>query len=109
MPVRITRKLLDDLYKKYNRRVFVSPDPLQFLYDYDNIRDREIVGLIASALAYGRVNQILKSIKIVLDRLSPSPSEFIKANSGIVRVDGGELFYEGAGKNAREIIKDLKK
>jgi uncharacterized protein (TIGR02757 family) len=81
MPVQVTRRLLENLYKKYNRRVFVSPDPLQFLYDYDNIRDREIVGLIASALAYGRVNQILKSIKLVLERLSPSPSEFLKVNS----------------------------
>jgi len=35
--------------------------------------------------------------------------EPIKANSGIVRVDGGELFYEEAGENAREIIKELKK
>ena len=64
----ITRRYLEKLYKKYNRRMLVVPDPLQFLYNYENISDREVVGLIASALAYGRVNRILASISIVLER-----------------------------------------
>jgi len=81
MPSRITHHFLEKTYKKYNRRVFVSPDPLQFLYDYDDIRDREIVGLIASTLAYGRVRQILQSIEKILERLGPSPSGFLKKNS----------------------------
>ncbi|MBW2598179.1 MAG: TIGR02757 family protein [Deltaproteobacteria bacterium] len=46
--------------RMYNRRDYVHPDPLEFLYLYKEIRDREIVGLIASSLAYGRVKQILK-------------------------------------------------
>lgn len=49
---------LDSIYNQYNRRSFVHPDPLEFLYSYKDIRDREIAGLIASALAYGRVAQI---------------------------------------------------
>ncbi len=78
---RLSKQFLENLYKKYNHRVFVSPDPLQFLYDYSDIHDREIVGLIASALAYGRVRQILKSISAVLDKLGPSPLMFLKKNS----------------------------
>ena len=57
---------LETLYKKYNKRAYVHPDPLEFLYEYKDIRDREIVGLIASALAYGRVTQILKSVSSVV-------------------------------------------
>ena len=72
---------LEGVYVKYNRRHFVSPDPLQFLYDYDDIQDREIAALIASTLAYGRVAQILKSLSIVLQRLGPSPFCFLKASS----------------------------
>lgn len=73
----IKRKALEELYIKYNRREFVHPDPLEFLYDYEDIRDREIVGLIASSLAYGRVPQILRSVLFVLQRMQPSPSTFL--------------------------------
>ncbi|MEW6614971.1 MAG: TIGR02757 family protein [Thermodesulfobacteriota bacterium] len=73
----LKKNVLDDLYARYNRREFVHPDPLEFLYHYEDIRDREIVGLVASALAYGRVQQILKSVSFVLQRMQPSPSLFL--------------------------------
>lgn len=67
------RKGLEELYRFYNRREFVTPDPLQFLYGYQDLREREVVGLIASSLAYGRVAQILKSVSSILDQMNPSP------------------------------------
>jgi uncharacterized protein (TIGR02757 family) len=76
----IGKEMLDELYVRYNRREFVHPDPLEFLYDYEDVRDREIVGLVASSLAYGRVAQILKSISSVFKRM-PSPSEFLRRTS----------------------------
>lgn len=72
---------LNSLYEKYNRCIFVHPDPLEFLYLYDDPLDREITGLIASSLAYGRVAQILKSVSSVLERMSPSPSSYIERSS----------------------------
>lgn len=72
------KRRLNRLYFRYNRRAFVHPDPLEFLYFYDNPLDREIAGLIASSLAYGRVGQILKSVSWVIGRLGPSPSGFVK-------------------------------
>ncbi|MCJ7745816.1 MAG: TIGR02757 family protein [Actinobacteria bacterium] len=72
---------LEGLYNKYNRREFVHPDPLEFLYSYDELADREIVALIASLLAYGKVAQILKSVGAVLERMGPSPAEFLAASS----------------------------
>lgn len=73
----ITREFLDGLYHKYNRREFVHPDPLEFLYNYPDLKDREIVGLVASSLAYGRVAQILKSVSIVLKKMGSSPYAYI--------------------------------
>ncbi|MDP6523615.1 MAG: TIGR02757 family protein [Kiritimatiellia bacterium] len=72
---------LNSLYRKYNKREYVHPDPLEFLYDYKNPCDREIVGIVASALAYGRVAQILKSVRKILDKMGPSPSEFLDSTS----------------------------
>jgi len=73
-----SRSIFEKIYADYNKRVYVSPDPLQFLYDYKNSRDREVVGLIASSLAYGRVAQILKSVSKVLECLGDSPAECLK-------------------------------
>lgn len=72
------KREFDKLYLQYNHRKYVHPDPLEFLFSYEKIRDREIVGLIASALAYGRVAQILKSVANVLDRMTPSPYLFLQ-------------------------------
>ncbi len=79
--MKINFEQLDKIYKKYNKRCFVHPDPLEFLYNYDDKRDIEIVGLIASSLAYGKVVQILKSIRNILSKLNPNPYEFILNNS----------------------------
>ena len=77
MDNKINKGTLDLIYSKYNRRELVDPDPLVFLYNYKKPEDRELVGLVASSLAYGRVAQILKSVNIILKFLGPSPHQFI--------------------------------
>ncbi|MEA2082996.1 MAG: TIGR02757 family protein [Thermodesulfobacteriota bacterium] len=76
----MNKKRLDQLYNQYNRREFVHPDPLEFLYNYKDVRDREIAGLVASSLAYGRVAQILKSVSCVLEHMD-SPANFLQRAS----------------------------
>ncbi len=78
MTVNVHRRTLEKLYRRYNRREFVHPDPIEFLYAFSDVRDREIAALIASSLAYGRVRQILKSVSAVLDKMQPSPSVYLK-------------------------------
>ncbi|MFZ5865471.1 MAG: TIGR02757 family protein [Thermodesulfobacteriota bacterium] len=76
MPARKYAQQLEDLYAALNRREFVHPDPLEFLYYYPDPADREIVALISSGLAYGGVKHILRSVSRVLDRM-PSPNAFL--------------------------------
>ncbi len=80
-PPRALGPTLEALYRRLNRREYVHPDPLEFLYSYSDPRDREVVGLVASSLAYGRVAQILKSVKRVLEPLGPHPARFIEETS----------------------------
>ena len=68
---------LEGLYGRFNTRAFVEPDPLQFLYRYDDPADREIAALAASSLAYGRVEQIVRNVSRLLDAMGPSPSDFL--------------------------------
>jgi len=71
------REQLDAIYEIYNIREYVDPDPLLFLYDYPEVRDREIVGLVAACLAYGRVEMIMKTVRPVLAKMGPSPFKFL--------------------------------
>jgi len=82
----ISKDRLESVYCKYNRREFVHPDPVEFLYRYESPYDREIVALVASSMAYGRVVQILRSVSSVLERMTPSPSTFLdKASARTIR------------------------
>ena len=72
------RERLERLYSDLNQRRYVHPDPLEFLYKYDDARDREVVALIASSLAYGRVRQILTDVSVVLEILGPRPARRLK-------------------------------
>jgi uncharacterized protein (TIGR02757 family) len=71
------RNVLEKLYKRYNRRELISPDPLQFVYRYSRPADMEVAAFLASALAYGRVEQIEKSLNNLLGRMGDSPCEFV--------------------------------
>lgn len=83
--------MFETLYRTYNRRRYVSPDPLQFLYDYNDPADREIVGFVASSLAYGRVATIIASVRTILEPMGTSPRSFLLETN----VPDWEKIYEG--------------
>ena len=70
--------VLEKLYSKYNHSEFIPPDPLQFLYKYSNPADKEVVGFLSSALAYGRVEQIEKSLTNLFSCMGQSPYLFVR-------------------------------
>jgi uncharacterized protein (TIGR02757 family) len=71
---------LESLYRRFNRRAFVHPDPLETVYRWEAPGDQEIGALIAATLAYGRVAQILASISRVIDLLDGSgPSASLRS------------------------------
>ena len=74
------KAFLEGLYYTYQRRELINPDPLHFLYEYHDVRDLEIAGLLASSLAYGRVAQIMKSVEKVLRCLGDEPHKFLLNN-----------------------------
>jgi uncharacterized protein (TIGR02757 family) len=85
------RVAFEKLYETFNRPEFVHPDPVEFLHRYEDVRDREVVGLVASSLAYGRVAQIMKSVSSVLEAMGESPARFLENadHSGLLSIFGG--------------------
>ena len=67
----------DRLYKRYNHRRFIQSDPLQFVYRYSKPADMEITAFLASALAYGRVRHIERSLNLLLQHMGESPFAFV--------------------------------
>ena len=59
--------LLEYYYSKYNRPELISPDPLQFVYEYPD--HMETAGFIASCFALGRVNSIISALKLIFSRM----------------------------------------
>ncbi len=80
-PVSLDRRMLESLYRQYNRREAVGNDPVGFLYPYENLADREVAGLVASSLALGNIQQIHKSVAGVLGKMDGSPARFLRTMS----------------------------
>jgi len=73
------RDLLERVYRRYNRRACIESDPLQYAYRFSDARDIEIAAFLAAALAYGRVQQIHRSLERLFALTGPSPYEFTAA------------------------------
>lgn len=69
--------LLNRLYSTYDAR-FIRDDPLEIVRSFQAPRDREIVGLVAAALAYGRVETIRASVSAVVGLMGDRPYLFVQ-------------------------------
>src|SRR5207245_9301771 len=76
MRVAELRSRMDALYEHYDHR-FVDPDPLEFVRRQTTDADREVVGRIASSVAYGNGKQIKRSISRIVRLLGERPAETI--------------------------------
>lgn len=73
------KEILDTVYAAYHKPQYIYPDPLAPVRTYADVRDREVAGLIASSLAVGRVDLILKAVDQVLSPLGPHPAAELAA------------------------------
>ena len=67
------REKLESLRARYGAS-YLSSDPLEFPHRFPDPLDREVVGLVASSLAYGNVKIIRRSVERVLSSLGPNPA-----------------------------------
>lgn len=69
---------LHKLYRKYCKEEFYKEDPIIFPKRFKKEEDIEVVGLIASSLAYGKVTLFLPVIEKILQKMGNSPSVFLE-------------------------------
>jgi len=76
--LKLTRPYLEALYARYNTREHAANDPVAFLHGYPDPLDREVVGLLAACLAYGRLKQIMRSVSDAVGRLGARPARLLR-------------------------------
>ena len=75
----ITKNELDNLVEKYENRDFIKDDPVQFIHRYNDKKDIELAGFIASLLAYGSRKQFIKKLdELLVDIAQDEPLNFVQ-------------------------------
>ena len=77
MQIKRLKPVLDRLYTDFNHADSAT-DPIQIVRRFSRDDDREIVGFIAAALAFGRVSSVLQSIERVLAVMGPAPAAYVR-------------------------------
>jgi uncharacterized protein (TIGR02757 family) len=75
--VHLLKPVLDRLYADFNYPDSAT-DPIQIVRRYAKDDDREVVGLVAASLAFGRVLSVLQSIERVLAVMGPEPAAYVR-------------------------------
>jgi uncharacterized protein (TIGR02757 family) len=86
-----TRRLLDPLVERYEQPAFLSQDPISVPHAFDDPLDREIVGLFAALLAWGRRDVVLRKMAELVERMGHRPAQFVAAfrpERDAARLDG---------------------
>jgi uncharacterized protein (TIGR02757 family) len=72
------RQPLERLYREFDYAARVDLDAIRFPTRYADPRDRELVALLSSCLAYGRVDLFGRALEGVLAAMGPSPAAFVR-------------------------------
>lgn len=94
----IVQPSLDALLAAADRKAHLGRDPLELVHRYTAADDQEIVGLLASAVAYGRVDLFKPRLAMLLAVLGPSPAAFARdASPREILARTGDFSYRMTG------------
>lgn len=83
------KKLLDSSVEYFNRKSFITSDPIQIPHAYSKREDIEIAGFIAATLAWGQRSVIIRNAFSILDSMPDGPYQFLMEAS-----DDELLYFE---------------
>jgi uncharacterized protein (TIGR02757 family) len=76
-----TREILESIYTRYHKPQYLGLDPVQYVREFSRPLDIEIAGLLASSLAYGRVETIRENIRKVIALTGRDLIDFVMSAS----------------------------
>jgi uncharacterized protein (TIGR02757 family) len=72
------REPLERLYREFDYGARIARDAIEFPLRYAAPDDREVVALLTTCLAYGRVDLFGRALEAVLGAMAPSPAAFMR-------------------------------
>lgn len=85
---------LQFLADKYENQDFIKKDPSKFMHQFASVADQEIAAFTAANLAFGRRDQILSHVQMIMDDWKLSPKDWIlSAKYNDFFTQGEKSFY----------------
>jgi uncharacterized protein (TIGR02757 family) len=75
------KETLEKIYTDYHKPDFMKLDPVEYVHNFKDERNIEAVGLLASSLAYGKVEIIRSNIEKIISITGNDPADFIVSTS----------------------------
>jgi len=72
------KSYLDTLVARYEGPDFIEGDPISIPHAFDDPRDREVIGLYAALLAWGRRDVMLRKLEELCERMDHAPARFVR-------------------------------
>ena len=91
MPDAKLHAYLDRLVLHYEQPAFIADDPIAIPHGFDDARDREVIGVYAALLAWGRRATIMAKLAELCERMRMRPYAFVRdfdAERDAHRLDG---------------------
>lgn len=73
------KRQLDDYILKYETKDFIECDPIQFIHRFQNKKDIEIAGFIASMFAYGKREVFIEKLNYIFNLMQNEPFNYIQS------------------------------
>ena len=81
------------IYEKYHHSRFISPDPLEIPRQFLLAKDQEVVALISSVFALGRVDLILDTLNRIFSRFPHPSTQLVQKSAEEIEESLGGLKY----------------
>jgi uncharacterized protein (TIGR02757 family) len=75
------KNYLETIYEQFHKPSFMRIDPLLCVHTFSNDNDIEACAFLASSIAYGRAEMIIRNVNLLLEMMEHEPSSFIMNTS----------------------------
>ena len=104
------RKKFDALYLKYNNKKYINTDPIKYVYMFEDLREKELMGFVAASLSFGRVAQFSVAIDNFIEIAQGEPLKYvINLSKDSERELSGFKYRFVTGKDFYEFLYVIKK
>ncbi len=104
------KRLLNDWLDGFDPTAWRARDPVSLVWGYEDPKDQEIAALVASSLAYGRVELVVRAGRQALEVLGPAPSVTLAglSDEALVGAYQGFVYRMTRGEDLADLLRGVR-